>query len=72
MFIGDSELAADAIVEDVASLYGFGIDPNTGDIYTADAGNFASAGMISRYSMSGMLLDQFEVGIAPNGFVFQE
>lgn len=51
-------------------LYGIGVDPKTDDIYVADAVDYRQAGMAYRYSSSGTLLDQFKVGINPNGFAF--
>ncbi|NNK80996.1 MAG: hypothetical protein HKO93_05830, partial [Flavobacteriales bacterium] len=45
--------------------------PANGDIYVSDAGDFVSPGGVERYSEAGSLIDDFEVGIAPNGFLFR-
>lgn len=51
-------------------LYGIGVDPKNDDIYVADAVDYRQAGIVYRYSSVGTLLDQFKVGINPNGFAF--
>ncbi|NNC82307.1 MAG: hypothetical protein HKN79_01920 [Flavobacteriales bacterium] len=71
MFIGDNSLSDDPIAEGAGSFYGMAIHPSSGDIYATDAGDFASPGTVYRYSMSGVLMDEFQVGIAPNGFLFR-
>ena len=57
-------------VEGFGYLYGLGVHPTTGDIYIADAKDFASNGTVSRYNSAGELLDVVEVGISPKRFVF--
>lgn len=52
-------------------LYGLSVDPRSGDLYVADAVDYAQSGVIYRYSSSGHLLDTFRVGINPNGFAFK-
>lgn len=52
-------------------LYGIGVNPRNGEIYVADAVDYAQAGMVLRYSADGTLIDQFRVGINPNGFAFK-
>ncbi|MBQ7495142.1 MAG: hypothetical protein IJT75_05220 [Bacteroidaceae bacterium] len=52
-------------------LYGIGVNPHNGEIYVADAVDYSQAGVIRRYSPDGTLLDQFRVGINPNGFAFK-
>ena len=52
-------------------LYGIGVDPHNGDIYVGDAVDYRQAGMVYRYSAEGTLIDQFRVGITPNGFAFK-
>ena len=48
-----------------------GVDPRTGEIYVADAVDYSQAGLVRRYSSDGKLIDQFRVGINPNGFAFK-
>jgi len=52
-------------------LYGIDVNPYNGDIYVADAVDYAQSGVVYRYSASGKLLDNFRVGINPNGFAFK-
>ena len=52
-------------------LYGIGVDPQTGEIYVADAVDFSQSGVVRRYTAEGVLIDQFRVGINPNGFAFK-
>ena len=51
--------------------YGIGVDPADNTIYGADAGNFSSNGQVIRYNTSGTAIDSFQVGVAPNGFIFR-
>lgn len=51
-------------------LYGIDVDPKSGDIYVADAVDYRQAGVVYRYTAEGSLIDQFKVGITPNGFAF--
>ncbi len=52
-------------------LYGIGVNPRNGDIYVADAVDYSQSGVVLRYDANGKLLDQFRVGINPNGFAFK-
>lgn len=52
-------------------LYGLDVNPDGGDIYVADAVDYAQSGVAYRYDVNGALIDQFRVGINPNGFAFQ-
>lgn len=56
---------------DAVQVYGIGIDPGTDLIYIADARGFQSNGVIFRYTSDGAILDSFEAGKGPNGFVFK-
>lgn len=51
-----------------SAMYGFAV--NNGKIYIAEGGDFASNSEIFIYSISGELLNTYQVGIAPNGFYF--
>lgn len=51
-------------------LYGIDVNPRSGDIYVADAIDYAQAGVVYRYTSDGTLIDKFRVGINPNGFAF--
>ena len=52
-------------------LYGIGVDPHNGELYIADAVDYSQSGVVRRYSAEGELIDQFRVGINPNGFAFK-
>ena len=52
-------------------LYGIGVNPHNGEIYVADAVDYAQSGVVYRYASDGTQIDQFRVGINPNGFAFK-
>lgn len=52
------------------SPYGFGVDPETGDLYISDAKDFASVSSVIRLSDDGTLLDEFQPGIITGSFYF--
>lgn len=51
-------------------LYGLAVHPTQGDVYVADAVDYAQSGVVYRYSSQGQELDHFRVGINPCGFAF--
>ena len=67
---GDNSNPAEFIPAGSHSFYGLGVDPQTGDIWVGDAGDFSSAGTVYVYSASGSLIRSFTTGIAPSDFVF--
>lgn len=52
------------------NLYGFDIDPLSGDLYLSDALDFDQPSDIYRFNAEGQLLDQFKSGINTAGFCF--
>ena len=54
------------------TFYGLGIHPASEDIYIADAVDYVQSGFVYRYSSSGSLIDNFNVGIIPGNFLFIE
>lgn len=54
------------------TFYGLGIDPVNEEIYVADAIDYVQSGIVFRYSSSGSLIHQFNVGIIPGNFLFLE
>ena len=58
------------IVLDGETPYGLDVDPTSGDIYIADAKDYASNGEVLRYSADGVLKTSFEVGLLPSKIAF--
>ncbi|WP_417588832.1 YncE family protein [Owenweeksia hongkongensis] len=52
------------------NIYGFNVNPVTGELYLADALDYNQASDIYRYSATGQLIDQFKSGVISNGFLF--
>lgn len=52
--------------------YGLTVDPDSGDVYVADAIDYQQQGMIYRFSAEGKPLDQFYVGITPGAFCWNK
>ena len=52
------------------SFYGIGMSPD-GDMYIADSKGFQSRGSVYVYDNAGQMIEEFEVGRGPNGFVFK-
>ena len=68
--IDASSDATEALIT-AANLYGLGVDPGTGIIYLGNHNGFQGNGTVLRYD-GATLLDNFPVGIAPNGFIFRK
>lgn len=63
--------ASPFIVAPAISFYGLAYYSAADVLYIADAGNFTSSGTVKKYGAStGSLIDTYNVGVAPNGFVF--
>jgi YVTN family beta-propeller protein len=68
----DTKPAKAFITTDIAgTIYGIGVNPSTDVIYLADSKGFAENGQVYRYNADGSVLDNFEVSVGPNGFVFK-
>ena len=52
-------------------FYNMVVEPKTGDIYVADAGNYMDNGTVYRYSNDGVLLNSFKAGIIPSAMLFK-
>jgi hypothetical protein len=70
--IDDPDLPVNPIVPAKdRSFYGLGIAPGTGTIYASDASDFVRRGQVFRFDPeNGRLINEFEAGIGPAGFVF--
>ena len=51
-------------------FYGFDFNKKDGLIYGTNAGDFASAGWVIRFTAAGVAQDSVRVGIIPSGFLF--
>ena len=56
---------------DVLYNYALGVDPATGNIWIADALNFAAEGKVYIYTGSGAFITSFTAGIGPTQVVFK-
>jgi DNA-binding beta-propeller fold protein YncE len=52
-------------------FYGLGIEPESGRIWLGDARDYQSRGQVLYFEPNGELIDAFEAGFLPNGFVFR-
>lgn len=68
MNIADSNVPTSAYI--AKQYYGLDIDPDNGTIYCLKVNGFDANGMVYMYNSNGILTDSLEVGIAPNGAVF--
>ncbi|PAM94039.1 hypothetical protein B4N84_13210 [Flavobacterium sp. IR1] len=59
-----------AAISTDGSIYGFAVEDNK--IYIGDSGDYSSNSKAFVYNLSGALLKDFTVGIAPNGFYFND
>ncbi len=66
--IADGEIASTPIINVFA--YGFKVNSTTNEIYVFEAPNFTDSGMFYRYSLAGTPINDYEVGIGPNGAAF--
>lgn len=51
--------------------YGLTVDPQSGDVYVADAIDYQQQGIVYRYNAAGILTDQFYVGITPGAYCWK-
>jgi YVTN family beta-propeller protein len=52
------------------SFYNIGIDPESDHLFGSNAMDFVQNGYVVRYTLSGTLVDSFQVGIIPGNFYF--
>lgn len=71
--INDTSKPSSAFITENAAIgfYGIGVNPTTGNIYMGNAKGFQGNGVVFRYSSDGVPIDNFNVGIGPNGFAFK-
>jgi YVTN family beta-propeller protein len=71
MDISASSAPSTPLVDGGKFFYGFNVNPSNGEIFALDATDFTTAGILLRYTSSGILLKQYPTGIAPNGALFK-
>ena len=57
-------------VSDSFGFYGIRVDPDTGNVFVADAKDFVQDGEVYIYSEDGSMINSITVGRIPNGFLF--
>lgn len=75
---GYIDLSTDTVTEsgfidatdDIEAPYGIGINPENGDIFVTDAGNFSSTGLVYQFDSTGEFVEKFKAGIIPGHFAF--
>lgn len=68
--VSDLTLPSNATISITGSVYGFSIDPSSGNVYVTDAGDFTNPGKVLIYNSSGVFQKQFTAGIAPSKIIF--
>jgi YVTN family beta-propeller protein len=71
MDINASSTPSTPLVDGSKFFYGFNVNPANGEIFTLDANDFTTPGILRRYSATGNLLKQYTTGIAPNAALFR-
>ncbi len=51
--------------------YGLGVDPDTGEVYVADAIDYVQNGVVYRFTDEGLPVDTLRVGVIPGSFCFK-
>ena len=68
--IFSNQLDKKLIISHSRDLYGFNVDPKTGDFYLSDALSFDESSSVFRYDSLGQLVDSFNAGRISNSFHF--
>ena len=63
-------LPTSALISITGSVYGFSVEPSSGNIYVTDAGDFTNPGKVLIYNSAGTFQKQFTAGIAPSKIIF--
>lgn len=53
-------------------IYGLAVDPETSEVYIADAIDYVQSGIVYRFTAGGQPVDTFRVGITPGAFCFKK
>lgn len=68
----DESLPAEPFLPYAGTLYyGLGIDPDTGEVYVADAIDYVQNGVVYRFTAEGQPVDTLRVGVIPGNFCFK-
>ncbi len=71
MDINSTTTPSAPLVDGDKFFYGFNVNPGNGEIYALDATDYTSKGLLLRYTSQGNLINQYAVGVAPNGALFR-
>lgn len=72
MSVDDEQLPARPFIESSGTrYYSLTVNPVDGDVYVADALDYAQNGVVLRYTADGELTDSFTVGITPGSFCWR-
>lgn len=72
MDISSASLPATPTIESRSTIYyGLSVDPDSGEIYVADAIDYEQQGIIYRYSSLGEEIDRFYTGVTPGSFCWR-
>lgn len=73
MDVGATRLPLRPLIRSRQTIYyGITVDPETDEVYIADAIDYQQPGVIYRYSSDGKLLNQFSVGVTPGAFCWKK
>ncbi len=71
MSVAATELPTTPFIEaNGRDIYGLGVNPNTGNVYVGESGNFVQKGTVTIYTNTGTELSSFKAGVGVNGFYF--
>lgn len=71
MSITATALPDQPLITDDGLFYGLGVDPETSEIFVADAIDYVQQGVVLRHGPRGDLRDEFRVGVIPGAFYFR-
>ena len=70
MSIDDTVLPNAPLIKANGEIYGIGVNPDNGNIYVGESGNFVQKGTVTIHDSAGDELSSFKAGVGVNGFYF--